>query len=602
LLLELASGLELEPSEITELLLSPFFDRARRELTRRARADLILRGNLRRRLHTSATLAGLIEVASSKSAENGERACPVLATNLAQVAALRSKWDTTALPSAWASRFALVLDAAGWLAEQTSHEYQLHEVWTEILGTLASLDRVCGQIAGSAAVKRLIQLADNRLFQFEDRGAPVQVVDLAEAQATRFDALWIVGLDQNSWPPAGRAHPLLPFEVQQRAGLPHTSAQSDFERAERALQLLLDHSQHTVLSYARNDANGPLRPSAALHYSSAKVEPPLALPTWAELQPTSKISLEAVIDNRAPSLPAGSVHGGGARVAELQAACPFQAFAELRLRANEVEPVPLGLDPSARGSLMHKVLQTFWNGVRTSDTLRAFTPALRRELLRAAAEQAVVAKFQPSTPWQHRFVSLEIRRLVQLVSEWLDFELTRALPFEVCVDELERKRTVEIGGLTLDLRLDRVDRVAGRHVILDYKSTAPKTDTLAGERPYRPQLLLYGATAGYELAGLAFAQVASGKMRFTGYANPNVLPGVNPPETCDGNRGFAAATPEWRDIVERLVNDFREGLADVDPHPEYNVCRLCAMKSLCRIAAKGKAPQADGAPVVADND
>jgi hypothetical protein len=52
-------------------------------------------------------------------------------------------------------------------------------------------------------------------------------------------------------------------------------------------------------------------------------------------------------------------------VFQYQAACPFRAFVELRLGAEDLEvPVP-GLDARQRGTLIHAALEVFWTEVRT---------------------------------------------------------------------------------------------------------------------------------------------------------------------------------------------------------------------------------------------
>ena len=55
-----------------------------------------------------------------------------------------------------------------------------------------------------------------------------------------------------------------------------------------------------------------------------------------------------------------------------------------------------------------------------------------------------------------RYLELEELRLTSLVTEWLEYEATR-IAFEVA--DTEVKRTVHINGLTLNLQLDRIDRL-----------------------------------------------------------------------------------------------------------------------------------------------
>ena len=97
--------------------------------------------------------------------------------------------------------------------------------------------------------------------------------------------------------------------------------------------------------------------------------------------------------------------------------------------------------------------------------------------------------------------------------------------FEVIA--IEDKRSVEIGGLVLSTRLDRVDEFGdGRRIIIDYKIRAPSVSTMLGERPEEPQLPLYLVTAEPDAVAVAFAQVRMGDMRFAALArDSDLLPG-----------------------------------------------------------------------------
>ena len=81
-----------------------------------------------------------------------------------------------------------------------------------------------------------------------------------------------------------------------------------------------------------------------------------------------------------PPLPSSHVHGG-ATILQNQAACGFRAFAEIRLRAQELEAKDLGYDARERGNLLHGVMQRFWAEVKTQRKLRAMPVEELRSLL-----------------------------------------------------------------------------------------------------------------------------------------------------------------------------------------------------------------------------
>jgi ATP-dependent helicase/DNAse subunit B len=196
-----------------------------------------------------------------------------------------------------------------------------------------------------------------------------------------------------------------------------------------------------------------------------------------------------------------------------------------------------------------------------------------------------------------RYLELEEQRLVGLVTEWLDYEATR-VEFEVA--DTEVKRTVQIAGVTLDLRLDRVDRLKdGSQLVIDYKSGNVSPNSWELPRPDDVQLPLY---AGFALdscavlGGLVFAKVRAGDQEFVGRVG-NVestlftgLKGANPLV----RRPFTAEQLlNWRDCIEQLAKDFVAGRAEVDPREYPKTCKRCGLQSLCRIQENQAQPEAE---------
>ena len=87
------------------------------------------------------------------------------------------------------------------------------------------------------------------------------------------------------------------------------------------------------------------------------------------------------------------------------------------------------------------------------------------------------------------YLELEEIRLARLLSEWIEFEKSRA-PFTV--EQTEAQRTVTIAGLSMNLRLDRVDRlVDGSPLVVDYKTGSVDPRSWDLPRPDDLQLPLY---------------------------------------------------------------------------------------------------------------
>jgi exodeoxyribonuclease-5 len=164
--------------------------------------------------------------------------------------------------------------------------------------------------------------------------------------------------------------------------------------------------------------------------------------------------------------------------------------------------------------------------------------------------------------------------LIQLLERWLREERQRK-PFTVISQEQEA--TVELGGLALKVRTDRVDRLDdGRLVVIDYKTgLAPSVTAWAGNRLAEPQLPLYAVTSEEPVAAVAFAQVKAEKRLFRGAAEEKGLLPLSKHVALDNS-----TRTRWRDSLEATAREFLAGDARVDP--QRGACGFCKLDSLCR--------------------
>ena len=464
-----------------------------------------------------------------------------------------------------------VLEAAGWPgdASLSSPEYQAFEAWQGLLGEFASLDAAAGEISYGDAVARMEELAEDSGFQPQDPGAPIQIMGALEAAGARFDALWICGATDEAWPAPAHPHPFLPLSLQQEHRLPHSSPDREMEFAVRTFARLRSSAPRIVVSWAGRAGDVELRPSPLIE--AIPHERLNAAPRARVLE-----EVECFADDVAPPLETAAPKGG-TRILERQSACPFQAFAYLRLGAQPLEAAEPGLSAADRGSAIHEALRLFWEEVRDQATLLGLTPA---KCARPPGARAAVALRKPFRDSQHefdaRFRELEIERFTKILVEWAELEKTRA-PFRVAFSE--RERTIALAGLNLAARIDRVDELPdGRQVILDYKATAPSVAAWGGERPDEPQLPLYAISNDAPVAALAFAQVGPDGLRFRGLAaSEEILPGVKAADS------MAAQIVDWRRVLEPIAASFRDGFAAVDPKKRGATCERCRLTSLCRV-------------------
>ncbi len=564
------------------LLRSPFLGGGETEASSRA----LLEAEMRRRCGINVTLAEVLRLARGRDKDGKPR--PHYCGQFAQLlGAARRKLDVNPkAPSAWNRNFAAMLEAAGWPGERPldSSDYQTWQAVHELLRSFATLDVALSELALAEAVEQLAAYAAAEIFQPENVGAPVQVLGHLETSGSRFDYLWVMGLDDESWPPRGTPHPLLPLPLQKSYGMPHASIAEDLQFARQVTQRLRRSAGEVVFSYPKVDGDRPLRPSPLLA-DVAECPPEAVVPQSGDTWVAAIHACADVVEN-VPEEPAADLDNSTSRAAklfELQASCPFRAFAELRLGAQPLETPAPGLDARQRGKLVHRALQYIWEELKNSENLRALTPEAQQALVKRCVERTLADK-RVAAPdlWAERFAAVERDRLVQLLCGWQAVERQRAA-FEVVA--LEYEQQAEIGGVQLNIRIDRIDRTADDdRIILDYKTGRPTrklSDAWDGDRPDEPQLPLYAVVTPGELAALSFAHVRLGSEgKFRGEAEADdLLPGVS-----------AAGVPLAQNLEQRraaltaLAEAFAAGDAAISPKYGDKTCEKCELHSLCRIS------------------
>ncbi len=493
-------------------------------------------------------------------------------------------------PLDWAELVPLLLDELQFAGARTltSAEEQAHRRWQQAVENCGSLGFDGRKIGWKDFLSQLGHALDETLFAPESRNAPIQIAGPAESAGLAADTIWFLGADEDAWPASGSTHPLLPIEVQREAGMPHATPQLDWELAESISRRILASAQKVHFSYAKQSETAVARPSRLIAKLAGE-----ARKLSAELRaPAAPSPLTVAFNDRSRiPFPPGKVKGG-ANVLTAQSQCPFKAFATARLAAESWKPAEAGLTAAQRGNLLHAVMHTVWagppEGIRTHADLKSLTnmEAFVADHVRRALTQQLKPPHRELMP--RRYLELEEQRLTKLVSEWLEYEAAR-VEFEVA--ETEVKRTVHLAGLTLDLRLDRVDRLKdGSLLVIDYKSGNVSPNAWELPRPEDVQLPLYAGFAldreHEQLGGLVFAKVRAGELEFVGRVfDPavNLKAGLKGTNSLVKNKLSLEQLFEWREYIEQLAKDFVAGRAEVDPRDPPKTCERCGLQALCRI-------------------
>ncbi len=526
-----------------------------------------------------------------------------LAARLAAMGAL-AKRARRATRHGWVDLWREALATAGWPGERTlaSAEHQAIRALDEHLAAFAALDaletRGRGEIAAGEAVGAFAGILAAAPFQPESPEAPIQILGLYEAVGLPFDALWISGMSDEMLPRAPRPHPLLPVAWQREHGVPRSDAGRELAHAREVASWLLSAAPDVVVSHATTIGDRPASRSAVFPAGPVTATSVPATPAQAMFD--ARPRLERLVDDVAPAYAAGERVKAGSGLVAAQSDCPFQALASKRWRADPWPDAATSLTPMERGTLVHAALAAFWRATRDHATLVALRsdPPRYAEARRGAAAAAIGAL--GAARWERvpeAVRALEEDRLARVIAEWLEIEASRT-PFMVL--DVEHETTLALAPLTLDLRFDRIDRLAdGGVAIVDYKTGGiPGIATWEADRPQAVQMALYtlawrAANPAEPVRAAVMGQVRRGDAKATGlYADDAARFGTTPDRGDDGIRDWPALETRWSGLMHDLAGAFARGEAIVAPR-EDGVCRTCARHALCRVGSP-LAPDEEG--------
>ena len=566
LFLKLAES-DLDAVDASAILRSPFLSGAAAERNPRSLSDLQLRRNRDLRITLDQMESRTVTCPRLQSVWQGVRRV------------LRAREQVCSL-SEWGDWITDLLNAVGWPGETAlnTEENALLDIWKGALTELAALSYVFPPVPFATAKRELDRiLSASAAPRSGDLFSPVQILDASSAIGLAFDAAAAVGFSEAAWPAAEPGQPFIPLRLRRQAGMPGSTPASASERRVHHAHAIFNAAPEMIATYTNSPA------SLARPFLNVKGRKPEGWPGLTPAESFSVANLERLEDEHAPPLPAAATALGGVSIIKSQSLCPFQAFARYRLLSHAPEDPCFGLDARERGGSLHKALEHVWRNLESSDRLRSLAPEELQAVVAAAVTEAV--RDNGGGIFHQAVNNAERKRLSDVLLEWLQFEKTRKVPFRV--EHIEEKRTVELGGLPLSLRVDRIDRFPdGSVLLLDYKSGVLAAKDLLGPRPREPQLLVYASAVDDEVDGIYLAQVRAREVKAQGMAAHEHFP--------EGRKTKAGL--DWqveresaRENLAIIAKEFLSGVAAVDPQP--TACNFCESNLLCRVAEAGVADQ-----------
>ncbi|MYL01285.1 MAG: hypothetical protein F4013_06175 [Gammaproteobacteria bacterium] len=479
----------------------------------------------------------------------------------------------------WAGVFTTFLRELGWPGDRplVSSEQQAMEAFGRLLSEYGGCDAISARpVPLAAALSRLGTMARDRKFQPQGPDQAVELLPVEESAGLHFDRLWVAGAGANLWPRGIRPAPLLPLGLQRRMKMPQASAQSALDQARRQTQALLHSADEVVFSWSKVAEEGvetscsPLIAQVPLRDPSS-VEEAVAGPAYVEVV-RAGASLETLRDDAAPPLLPDEEVGGGTRLMDHQLRNPFRAFAEHRLHAAEYPRPWDGISPLDRGDIVHKLLCRLYTEFGDAASLAEALPDLKPSLQEWAAQ--IPRKEPPGVrPLVLGLLRMERERAVLLALDWVRLDLERG---EFSVRKLEELAQLDLGPVTLRMRLDRVDQPgadAGA-LVLDYKTG--REIPLSGLNPERlrsSQLPAY-ALVTPDVSGVGYVFLSGRQRAVKGICDPSAdipgkekLPKLTPISKHRDFRHYAnweSVLAAWREALEKAAMDLSRGDARVE--------------------------------------
>ena len=433
----------------------------------------------------------------------------------------------------------------------TSHDFQQKEAFFSSLEAFKTQTFPKNKQSIQRWLNLLERFLGEQVFQPKNVGeSPIQIMGMLEAGGQQFDGLWVMGMTGEAWAREANPNPFLPMALQREYKIPRSDASRELLYAQTLTQRLAKSSPKIVWSYAQmiDGREQILSPVLKSFNKQLNTFEELAYQTLAEQSLSDANAIEKHSDNQAPPLKDGTEVKGGSGFIGAQAVCPLMAFFDYRLATkNQLETVEDGVQKNQLGTLIHKILEQFWREIQTQANLIS----LADKLTEVVDKIITVELEEVKNSYDDSFLQLEHQRLLSLVLEWLEIEKKRP-SFKVV--GFEEGYQLDIVGLKFQTKLDRVDEVQGKSVIVDYKTGSATIAEVKIDPIQKPQLAVYLHAPIKNVAGFGYGLIHSDDgVRFSMFAeNDDLIPAQVKLEKETKNQKSIYYDCTWQEAIDHL--------------------------------------------------
>ena len=493
-------------------------------------------------------------------------------------------WVNSNYINEWVTLTRLFLDTIqlGEINKLLPFEINNINTFYKLIHQLYSNKIVTKKITFSDYLEKLSFYLEGYVPKLFNDSATIDIYGFDEYPIKKYDAIWIMNMNDIYYPGNKQGNPLLSRKIQDKYHInDNHSLKIDLVSK---LKRIGSSSEDVTISYSKKDQD--------LNIEKTK------LPNEIEIEIISnkeyaykKVSSiydnnqEWIKDHIAPPLNSGLVElRQGIKCLEAQLICPAWAFYSFRLGAERYEfDVQDEISPMARGNVTHKVLELFWKSMKYSDKLLNTLDSDLAMIIDKVVN-TVITDYKKNYPLMPKvLIETERKQLKVTLTNWIDVEKKRSHDFEVI--STEEKHQININRIQFNIKIDRIDLINSiKKIIIDYKTGETESiNSLYKDRLKSLQLPIYACFSNHkDIDGVVYAKINRKKYTLNGISREKLATYVKFNDKKNPKiKTWEEILTFWHNEINSIASDYLTGKAEVVF--DEDDLKYCKIKSILRI-------------------